>query len=499
MKAQAMPNWLIKRAELTPSRTAVIFQQESRTFAELHEASLRTAKQLGFLGIQSGDHVALLLQNRIETVVLIHALTYIGAVAVMLNTRLTPHELAWQIEDANVKYLIYDSHNQDKAASLPQSSKRNWQGSLCDEVFALPEKEIPIRKEIDLDEIHTIIYTSGTTGYPKGVMLSYGNHWWSAIGSSLNLGLDADDCWLAALPFFHVSGLSILMRSVIYGISVLIHDRFDPAEVNQAILQGEVTHISVVSNMLARMLSELKGPSYPKRFRCMLAGGGPVPLHLLEECKSRGIPVYQTYGMTETASQIVTLGPEYMLSKLGSAGKPLFPAELRIEKDGKVLAAGEVGEIVVKGPSITKGYYLREEATRQAIQNDWFYTGDLGYVDEDGFLYVLDRRSDLIISGGENIYPAEIEHVLTSFPAIEDAGVIGIPHENWGQVPIAYVKIREGFTLNVDEILQYCRERLARYKVPHALHLIDEIPRNAANKILRRKLREIFLPSRNES
>ncbi|PJN91185.1 AMP-binding protein, partial [Bacillus sp. mrc49] len=233
------------------------------------------------------------------------------------------------------------------------------------------ERTAEILQEFYLEDTATIMYTSGTTGNPKGVIQSFGNHWWSAVGSVLNLGLHEGDTWYCAVPIFHISGLSILMKSVIYGMKVVLAERFDEREANKAIQENGVTIISVVTTMLNRMVHDLKGASYPDDFRCMLLGGGPAPIHLLEACKEKKIPVYQSYGMTETSSQIVTLAPEYSMTKIGSAGKPLFPSQLRIEKDGKVSGPGEAGEIVVSGPNVTKGYFNRLDATQQAISDGW--------------------------------------------------------------------------------------------------------------------------------
>ncbi len=493
MNADVMVNWLQKRAELTPNRVAIRYKDTELTFAELNARAKLTARRIGSLGVKKGDHVALLLQNEIHTVEMIHALEYIGAVIVLLNTRLTAHEITWQLEDSNSRLIIFDEANRERADALHQTSSLSLLTKIArNDICDLAEQDIPLQTVFDLKQTHTIIYTSGTTGHPKGVLLSYGNHWWSAIGAVLNIGLHINDRWLASVPFFHVSGLSILMRSVIYGISVLIHESFDPQKINLAIKNEGVTIISVVSNMLRRMLEDLQESHYPESFRCMLVGGGPVPLHLLEKCRDQNIPVYQTYGMTETASQIVTLGPEYMLSKLGSAGKPLFPAELRIEKDGVIMKSSEVGEIIVRGANVTSGYYQLPEATQKAIREGWLYTGDLGYLDDDGFLFVIDRRSDLIISGGENVYPAEIEAVLTSHPSIADAGVTGTLDQRWGEVPIAFVKLYDGTNISQEEIIHFCRTKLASYKVPQTIIFVEEIPRNAANKILRRELKNLF-------
>ncbi len=308
------------------------------------------------------------------------------------------------------------------------------------------------------------------------------------MGSMLNLGLTENDSWYCAVPIFHISGLSILMRSVLYGMKVVLVEKFDEGEANRNIIENGVTIISVVTAMLNRMLAKLGDRSYPPHFRCALLGGGPAPIHLLEQCKRKRIPVFQSYGMTETASQIVTLAPEYSLTKIGSAGKALFPSQLRIEVDSKQAAVNEPGEIVVFGPNVTHGYWKRPDATEEAIQAGWLHTGDIGYIDEDGFLYVLDRRSDLIISGGENVYPAEIEAVLSAHPAVFEAGVTGVADDTWGQVPLAFVVTTEEVT--EEQLLTYCREHLASYKIPCEIVFCKELPRNGANKLLRRELKK---------
>jgi O-succinylbenzoic acid--CoA ligase len=245
--------------------------------------------------------------------------------------------------------------------------------------------------------------------------------------------------------------------------------------------------------MLQQLLDELDEKTYPGTFRCMLAGGGPIPLPILKECERKRIPVFQTYGMTETCSQIVTLSPESALLKIGSAGKALFSCQVKIVDDENMDApAGHAGEIVVKGPNVTPGYFHNKEATAKAIKDGWLHTGDIGYLDEDGFLYVLDRRSDLIISGGENVYPAEIEAVLLAHPSIVDAGVAAMEDDRWGQVPVAYVVLKD-LDVSEEEILNFVSKRLAKYKVPRRMVKVPELPRNAANKLVRRKLME-YMP-----
>ena len=489
---QMMPHWLSQRAFLTPKRVAIETETEKLTFFDLHERALALAGYLQqAFGINKGMKVAFLQENTVEMVLSYHALSYLGAIAVPLNIRLSTNELYWQIEDSEARLLLYD----DSQARKLINGETTHPIQLCNiNKIPLDKREIndgDIR-EINLEDSHTIIYTSGTTGKPKGVILSYRNHWGSAIGSVLNLGLTTEDKWLACVPLFHVSGLSILMRSVIYGMTVRLHRRFDPEEINHAIIHHNVTTISVVSAMLTKMLDALGDQTYPDHFRCMLLGGGPVPTPLLNTCLEKNIPVYQTYGLSETASQIVTLSPEYMISKAGSAGKPLFPSQIKIvDEQGHVLNNGLEGEIIVKGPNVTSGYYKRPEANQKALKDGWLYTGDVGYLDDEGFLYVLDRRKDLFVSGGENIYPAEIESVLLTHPDIEEAGVVGMKDEKWGRVPCAFIKLKSNANVTDSDVQMFCRDYLANYKVPQKIYVVDdELPRNASKKLLRRKLVE---------
>jgi O-succinylbenzoic acid--CoA ligase len=484
-----MPNWLAKRAFLTPERICLVDGELSLTFREFHESVQSIARKLITIGIGQGDLVGLLVENSYRAPQFIYALQYIGAVTVLLNIRLTANELSWQLQDSGCKRLIYDPALLAIVEAVKTEHPAITLLSYLD-VEAQAEAAVALSEELDLESLHSVLYTSGTTGYPKGVMLTNGNHWWSAMGSALNLGIQEQDRWLVCVPLFHVSGLSIMLRAVIYGITMVIHRKFLPHKVNQAICQDGITIVSVVTAMVAAMLQELKVESYPASFRCLLLGGGPAPLSVLQACRDKQIPVYQTYGLTETASQLATLSPEYCYSKIGSAGKALFPSELRIEAQGKTTAAGEVGEIVVRGPTVTQGYLHQEKHNQKAFRDGWLHTGDLGYIDSEGFLYVLDRRSDLIISGGENVYPAEIEAVLSSHSAVVESGVTGVPHERWGQVPVAFVVLSR--RIAKEELQAFCSTKLARYKLPYEIHFVASLPRNASNKLLRRKLASLL-------
>lgn len=497
-----MPIWLEKRAFLTPDRIALEAEgeggDEQITFAGLRLRSRAIAVKLLSLGMEKGTVVACLSESSVSLIELVHSVPYTGTRLMLLNTRLTAHELAYQLQDSGSRLLVYSDSFSAVAAELAAAYEELLVISFTElqALTAASDFDAKLQSDVAAGDIYTIMYTSGTTGAPKGVLQSYGNHWSSAIGSALNLGLSEQDKWLIAVPLFHISGLSILLRSVIYGIPVVLHTRFTAEQANAAIMNRGVTIMSVVSNMLTRMLEQLGADRYPQAFRCMLLGGGPAPLALMQDCVERGIPVMQTYGMTETCSQFATLSPQYMLSKLGSAGKPLFQSQLRIMQDGAQLPAGAAGEIVVSGPNVTSGYYNRPN--EDSLRDGWLHTGDIGYVDEEGFLYVLDRRKDLIISGGENVYPAEIEAVLVSHPDVLEAGVTAVDDEQWGQRPLAFVVPVVDKLFHVEQLQAYCADKLAKYKLPAAIYCVAELPRNAAGKLLRRELLNL-LPASQQS
>ena len=494
----SMPDWLRQRAQSTPSRFALRCGADRLTFAELDALVDVAVAHLQDEGVRPGHVVGVLARNSTGFVVAVHAIARLGAVLLPLNLRLIPSELAWQLRDAGAHRLLHDESQREIGRAvrdeiaplqlLPLEAISKQQ-AIAEARHASPLHDA--QRPFDLGATHSLVYTSGTTGTPKAAMLTYGNHLWSAIGSALNLGLREDDRWLACLPLFHVGGLAILLRGAIYGTTAIVHESFDAARVNASIDDDGVTIISVVANMLQRMLDQRGERPYPKSLRCVLLGGGPAPEPLLQRCAALGVPVVQTYGLTEAASQVSTLAPEDALRKLGSAGKPLFGTQLRIENsEGEVLAPGVEGEIVVHGPTVTPGYLNRPDATSRAIRDGWLHTGDIGYVDSEGYLYVLDRRDDLIVSGGENVYPAEIEAVLQSHPDVIEAGVYGAPDERWGQRPVATVVLRPGATVTPDALVAHCRERLAAYKTPSRIEVRDELPRNAAGKLVRSRLRD---------
>jgi O-succinylbenzoic acid--CoA ligase len=518
----AFPDWLRHRANTTPDRIALIAGARTWTFAAVDAEASRLARQLAHAGTRPGDRVATLLSNGPIAAMLPHTALRLGATLVPLNTRSSATEIAWLVADASPRVVIVDARTASLVAALrgggetPSSDtaaqsrgSQDWQdlivldagndagaGTGMQTLAALPEADADLRHRHDASHVATLMYTSGTTDHPKGAMLTVANHWWSAIGSALNLGVRDDDRWLLCLPLFHVGGLSIVYRSAIYGTAAIVHDGFDPAAVNRAIDDDGVTIISVVAVMLQRMLDARGNQPYPPTLRCVLLGGGPAPKPLLERCAMLGIPVVQTYGLTETTSQVATLAPDDALARLGSAGRPLYPNELRIAPVDRVDAALDAdveGEIVVRGPVVMAGYANRADATARAIVDGWLHTGDIGRIDADGYLYVLDRRDDLIITGGENVYPAEVEAVLLGHPSVAEAGVVGAPDSEWGQRVVAVVRLGSAAVPGdaAETLRAHCRSRLGAYKVPREVLIVsDPLPRTASGKLQRAVLRQ---------
>lgn len=439
-----LDNWLAQRAQTCPDRTALIAEGRSVTYEELEAEATAAARRLAAHGVRRGATVTLELPVGADYVVLLHALMKLGAIAQPLNTRLAPAEREAELERAE--------------AVLAVSRPGDVGG---------PEADLPLLGEHDLDAVHCRVLTSGTSGRPRPIELTYGNHLWSAVGSAFNLGVDPSDRWLCCLPLYHVSGLEIVMRSVIYGTGAVVYDGFAVERVAEALERDGVTLVSVVTTQLTRLLEagvDLSGP------RAILVGGGPVPVEVLEEAIGRDAAVVQTYGLTETASQVTTLAPGEARRKLGSAGRPLLTTHLRIQD----------GEILVQGPVVAPGC---------ADEDGWLHTGDLGRIDDEGFLYVEDRLGDLIVSGGENVVPAEVEEVLLRHPDVADAAAVGRADAEWQEAVEAVVVLRDGAAVGPAELRRHCAESLAGYKVPKRFEFVSELPRTDSGKLLRQALR----------
>ncbi len=475
--------WLWEQARREPGKLALRCGGETLSFGELAERAELTGARLSALGVGTDDRVALLMDSSVRTVELIHAAQRIGAALVPLNTRLAPAEVAALVRAAEPRVLVYDASHRDSVSNLDSVRVRLVESRSEFESLAAGAlaKIAPIRA----DAVHTIIFTSGTTGTPKGAMLTNGNHFASASASRENLGVEPFDTWLDLLPLYHVGGLSIILRSAIDGTSVVLERGFDARRANHAIRTHGITLLSVVATMLARMLDENGERVYPASLRYVLVGGGPVAPALVERASRLGVPVAPTYGLTETASQVATARPEEALARPASCGRPLPGVSIRIENAD---AEGR-GEVVVRAPAVMAGYLNDEASTRAALGDGWLRTGDIGHFDEAGYLYIDDRRNDLIVSGGENVYPAEVEAMLLAHPMISEAGVYAVSDPVWGHRVEAAVVAREGAWVGETELRAWCSARLARFKVPKTIRFVDALPRTASGKIRRAILR----------
>lgn len=475
------PNWILQRAHLTPNRIGLSFGDQSWTFKQIADNAIEIAYKFANFGLKSKSRIAILAPSSPESVFIIYGSMLAKSEIVLLNSRLTKEELAYQIQDSNVEAIICHECDQDKLG-------QDLNIILVRELFQANETNIQIDSYWNESDTISIMYTSGTTGYPKGVRQTLQNHKASAINSILNIGMTPKDVWLCMVPIFHISGFSMLMKSLLYGNEVKLYEKFDVEKSVEQIVAGTATHMSVVGVTLGRIIDYMEQynlTAHPN-FRLMLAGGSSIPIDYLKRAAKLSLNVAQTYGMTETASQTATLSSEDALLKVGSSGKPLFFNSIKIDGGHYPLAEGE---ICIRGPHVTPGYIGRFEAIA-SVEDGWLKSGDIGYLDEDGYLFVVDRRSDLIISGGENIYPAEIENVLLMHPSVEEAGVCGIEDSKWGQVPIAFVTIKSDVTEQT--ILEFCKMNLASYKLPKRILIVDKLPRNSSNKLLRRKLKELL-------
>ncbi|HEY5976755.1 MAG TPA: o-succinylbenzoate--CoA ligase [Solirubrobacterales bacterium] len=439
-----LDDWLSQRSQSAPDRVALVADGSDVTYAELEAEATWVARRLASQGVRRGSIVAVTMHPRREQVVLLHALMKVGATALPLGPQLSESEHAAIIaaEEASVDLVDPGQLTQNEA-------------------------DLPLLGEHDMDDIACRVLTSGSSGAPHPVGLTYGNFLWSAVGSAFNIGVDPADRWLCCLPLSHISGLGIVMRSVIYGTTAVVHDGFETDRVAAALADDDISLLSLVTTTLVRLLdagADLSGP------RAILVGGGPVPEEPLEEAIGRGATVVQTYGLTEACSQVTTLAPADAKRKLGSAGRPLLTTHLRI-KDG---------EILVQGPTV---------APDRIDDDGWLHTGDLGRIDEEGFLYVEDRMDDLIVSGGENVVPAEVEQVLMRHPEVADAAVVGRDDPEWQQAVTAIVVLEDGSSTTPDELRRHCAESLAGFKVPKRVELAAALPRTPSGKLMRRALR----------
>lgn len=501
-------DWLARRAILSPDKTAIIDATTgaSFTYQQLNERATRLANYLGeHCGVRSGDRIGILAMNRVEILEAFFAAAKLTAILVPLNYRLASPELQYIIEDCEPKVLLYENDFRYAVKRLrPQSTIQHYialdapDDSLKAEISyaqALSAaRAAPVEVEhFDAEMPALIIYTSGTTGRPKGALLSHRMLMWNSINTNINWDIVSTDVTTVHAPLCHTGGFNVLTLPLLHvGATVIILRSFDAALVLELIEQHRCTIFFGVPTMFQMMLDAPRFEATDfSSLRYVISGGAPCPLPLIEAYQQRGLAFTQGYGLTEVGPNCFKLALEDAVRKAGSIGIPSFHSEARIvDERGRDVERGLVGELILHGGHVCSGYWQNAEATEAALCDGWFYTGDLARQDEEGYFYIVGRVKDMIISGGENIYPAEVEAVLHSHAAVASAALIGLPDPKWGETPVAAIVRRAGCAVTADEIISFCADKLARYKIPRHVFFVEEFPLLASGKIFKRLLRE---------
>ena len=501
--------FLTKRATLNPDREAYVDGNlpVRLSFRALNDRCNRLANAFNSAGVKKGERIGFLLMNSAEFMEAYFAAAKIGAVVVPLNWRLVPDELEFILKDSGTKRLIFGDEFLDTVKEL---HSRGAKTGVIDWLQVVAEKDLlPFAHSYgefrdsaaaleptigaESDDMLYIMYTSGTTGLPKGVVHTHNTSIWAVITVSATTYFHEEDRFLGALPMFHVGALMPLTLNVYRGATSVVMRSFDPKRAWELIQDERLTSGLAVPAMLNFMLQVADFERYDiTSLRWILSGAAPVPVSLMQRYADLGIEIHQIYGLTETCGPACVIDAENALKKIGSTGKAFFHTDVRLaDPDGGECAPGVAGEILIRGPHIMREYWNRPEATAETIVDGWLHTGDIAIVDEDGFIFIQDRIKDMIISGGENVYPAEIEGVLMTHPDITEAAVIGQPDDTWGESPFAIV-VRSDPNLTQEAVLAYCDKKLARFKQPRRVAFTDLIPRNPSGKILKRILRDEY-------
>lgn len=486
-----MQDWLSARVNTTPDKPFLYAtdREQGMTFFHLEKQVAQMTAKWQAVGIQAGDHVGLLMINFPLTIVQIFTAMRVGVTLVPLNIRLTVDEIDFQLRQSDCTWLL----PYGDAQVLSELRDKGHQIASLDTVKIPKKRQSFTIHDINLNNPFSIIHTSGTSGQPKGAVLTYNNIYQSAMASAYHIGVLPDDRWLCVLPLFHVGGLSIIMRSVLYGTAVEMMPKFDMDEVNRVLTEHPITLVSLVPTMLHRLL-EMRTQAWNPKLRLVLLGGAAPSPDLVARCVDEGIPIATTYGLSEASSQVATSTPELVIKKPASVGKPLMFTQVRvIDEQGTECVADKIGEVIVKSPTVMQGYYKNPLATDKVLREGWLYTGDMGYKDSDGDLYIVQRRSDLIVTGGENVYPMEVENVIRQHPDIKAVVVIGLDDVEWGQKVVAVVQLETGRDLSEEAIIVFSREYLAGYKIPRAIRFVTEFPQTASGKIQRNEVRKVFV------
>jgi fatty-acyl-CoA synthase len=500
-------DWIAHHAGRQPKKLAIHDLQTARkfTYAELDARTGRLAAALVAIGIEKRDRVALLAPNCAEYFELQFACGRLGAIMLPLNWRLTVPELEYILGDAAPSLLIHDSSfsaqskELAKLCGIPRLLEIDHaRADSAYECALASTAKAPVPVPLTHDDIAMVMYTSGTTGHPKGAIITHGMNFWNCVNLGIPALITPETVQLVVLPLFHTGGLNCYANPVLHaGGTILVMRAFDPGDALDAISDHArgITHFFGVPAPYQFMMQHPKFQGADlSRLRIAGIGGAPCALSILETWIARGVPLVQGWGMTETSPAGTMLDAADAIRKLGSAGRVLMHTEIRVvDRESNDVAPGGVGELLIKGPNITPGYWNNPEATAQSFTDGWLHTGDAARQDDEGFVYIVDRWKEMYISGGENVYPAEVENVLFQLPQVTDAAIIGVPDERWGEVGMAIIVRKPDHELAEADVIWHCLDRRAKFKVPQSVAFVDVLPRNATGKVLKRELRAQFV------
>ncbi|UCF61239.1 MAG: long-chain fatty acid--CoA ligase, partial [Anaerolineaceae bacterium] len=498
-------DWLKRHAERTPDKLALVDAITGRRFsyAQFNERANRLASFFkDTLGLEQGDRVSILAQNSSDYYEVLFACSKIGAILNTLNWRLVVPELEFIVGDCSPRVLIYEPDFSEAVEALRK--KIDFEFSIVMDTEA-PESEFTYEDALGTgspsgvelptlayEDTWAIIYTSGTTGKPKGAQVTYGNFFYNAVGMGQAIDLTSQDVNINVLPTFHIGGLGLYACPTFHtGGTVVVMRAFDPGGLLELIEKWKVTVLLLVPSIYLMLAQFSDFDMYDlSSVRSWASGGSALPPSLVHQFAEKGIIIQQGFGMTETGPTVFLVPREDAVRKAGSVGKPVLHTDVCImDREGNVLGPDEVGELCIRGGNVTNGYWNRPEATAESIVDGWLHSGDAAKYDEEGYYYIVDRWKDMFISGGENVYPAEVENVIYQIPAVAEVAVIGVPHPKWQEVGKAIVVIKEGRELTEEEVLQFCQDKIARFKIPKSVVFTDTLPRTAAGKVLKRELR----------
>ena len=506
-------DWITKRALISREKTAIIFKDKVISYQELNERVNRLCNSLLKMGIKKGDRVAAMLYNCPEFLEVYFALARLGAIFVTLNYRLAEQELKYQLMNSGTSLLIFDNDFLTKIALIKSQITINEGNYIClgnnglewakeyEAVIACGSCEEPgIKETVEINDPQMIMYTSGTTGIPKGALLSHEKTFYNTFNAQLYYDMISKDVMLVVMPLFHSAGLNISAVPILYaGGTAVIQKSFDPALTLSLIEKHRITLSMMVPTMLNFILKGVNIDDYDlSSLRSLMVAGESISLSLIKEYQNRNIPIRQLFGQTETSIQL-WLAEEDAISKAGSVGLPVFHSDVRVvNKEGRDVAPGDVGEVILKGPTQMLCYWNDPEQTAETIKDGWLHTGDLATMDKDGYVFIVDRESDMYISGGENVYPAEIERVYGYHQKILEAAVIGVPDEKWGEVGKALIVLKKGEIMSKNEAVSFLKRKVADFKIPRYVEFTQEFNKTASGKIKKAELRKKYCYSSAE-